>query len=63
MQSSQKTGVFYALAAYGFWGFAPIYFKWVGHVGAFEVVANRVLWSVILLFIIITLLKQWAKIV
>lgn len=42
-------GAYFATAAYVFWGFAPIYFKWVGHVDPLEIVAQRVVWSVILL--------------
>ncbi len=44
-----REGLVYGLAAYGAWGFAPIYFKAVTHVGALEVLAHRVLWSLLLL--------------
>lgn len=42
-------GAYFALAAYTFWGVAPIYFKWVGHVSAPEILIQRVIWSVVLL--------------
>lgn len=38
-------GFLYALAAYLFWGFLPLYMKALGHLPAVEVVAHRVIWS------------------
>jgi chloramphenicol-sensitive protein RarD len=35
-----------ALAAYLFWGLAPIYFKLIQAVPALEIIAHRILWSV-----------------
>ncbi|MCL4147149.1 UNVERIFIED_CONTAM: hypothetical protein GTU68_021964, partial [Idotea baltica] len=34
------------MAAYGLWGFLPLYMKALAHIPAVEVVAHRVLWSV-----------------
>lgn len=42
-------GAGFALAAYTFWGIAPIYFKWVSHVSPYEIVSQRVVWSIVLL--------------
>ncbi|MEC7642250.1 MAG: EamA family transporter RarD [Pseudomonadota bacterium] len=53
-----RQGVFFALAAYSFWGFAPIYFKSVQQVPAFEILAHRIIWAFILVFIIIVGLKR-----
>ena len=44
--SAERTGVTAALAAYIFWGLAPIYFKWIGQVDALEIIAHRILWSI-----------------
>ncbi|MHB0972190.1 MAG: EamA family transporter RarD [Thermoanaerobaculia bacterium] len=52
-------GIGYALAAYGFWGLVPIYFKAVGHVPSLEVLAHRVIWSVVLLAIWTQLRGTW----
>ena len=43
---SERTGVAAALAAYIFWGLAPIYFKWIETVEPLEIIAHRILWSV-----------------
>ena len=44
-----RVGVTYGLGAYIWWGAVPVYFKAVAHVNAFEVLAHRVIWSVVLL--------------
>jgi chloramphenicol-sensitive protein RarD len=49
----------YALAAYGFWGLAPIYFVWVGFALPVEILAHRIVWSIPLLALLITLNRQW----
>ena len=48
-ETRARIGVGYGLAAYVWWGAVPIYFKAVAHVSAFEVLAHRVIWSVVLL--------------
>ncbi len=52
-RDSTKIGVLYGLAAYLAWGLCPIYFKAVAHVPAQEVLAHRVVWSVVLLVILL----------
>lgn len=52
-QAEQRQGIYYALAAYGLWGLAPIYFKAVAEVSPLEVLAHRILWSVLLLAILL----------
>ncbi len=51
MSSDQETrlGLFAGLGAFCIWGLAPLYFKLLGHVGPDEIIAHRVLWSVVLL--------------
>lgn len=39
-------GMAFAVAAYGLWGFLPLYLKLLDHVDPVEVVAHRILWSV-----------------
>ena len=46
---SGRTGVLYGLSAYVFWGFVPVYFKAVGRASPLEVLAHRVVWSLLLL--------------
>ena len=50
-QKLDRAGVIAALAAFGFWGLVPIYYKGLQTVSAWEVLAHRVIWSVPLLAI------------
>ena len=54
MTESQR-GVVLALIAGLVWGLAPLYFRWVGAASALEIVLHRVLWSVPMLAIAMTL--------
>lgn len=47
------------MAAFGWWGLAPIYFKAVSTVPALEVVAHRVVWSAALLVVIVVMRQGW----
>ena len=58
-----SVGAAYALAAFGFWGANPIYFKAVDHVPALEVLAHRVVWSVLLLALLVGLGRRWRVVV
>ena len=44
--NAERTGVTAALAAYIFWGLAPIYFKFIQQVAPLEIIAHRILWSI-----------------
>ena len=53
-------GAYFATAAFLFWGVVPIYFKWIDHVSPLEIVSHRVIWSVVLLAIIVSVTRSWA---
>jgi chloramphenicol-sensitive protein RarD len=46
--SAQRDGIVAALTAYLIWGLVPIFFKQLGHVPALEIIAHRVVWSLLL---------------
>ncbi len=50
------------LGAYALWGVLPLYFKALIHVGATEIVAHRILWSLIFLGALATLWRRWTGI-
>ena len=54
-------GLPFALGAYVIWGFVPVYFKLLSHVPPIEVVAQRILWSIPLLMVIMYFRKQTAE--
>ncbi len=51
-------GALFALAAYLAWGLLPIYLKWLYEVSAWEILAQRVVWSVVLLLGLLTVTGQ-----
>lgn len=51
-------GLTEALGAYGIWGFLPLYFKLMAHVSPWEVVGQRVVWSVGLVLIMLAFRKR-----
>lgn len=50
-QKLDRGGVTAALSAFVFWGLVPIYYKGLQDVGAWEVLAHRVAWSIPLLLL------------
>lgn len=56
--SHVRTGMLYAVAAYGLWGLVPLYFRSLESEPQ-EIVAHRVLWSALLLGILLTLFRRW----
>lgn len=57
MQTSSRSGIFYALTAFTLWAIAPIYFKEMSFVPATEILAHRVIWSCILVLVLIVILR------
>jgi chloramphenicol-sensitive protein RarD len=56
--SEQWVGVAAAAGAYILWGFLPIYWKLLGNVTAGEILAHRIVWSVVFMVIILALLGK-----
>ncbi|MEP7349668.1 MAG: EamA family transporter RarD [Sphingorhabdus sp.] len=59
-ERTQPSGLPHAIAAYLAWGVVPVYFKLLGNVPPVEIVAQRILWSVPLLLVIMFFRKQLA---
>ncbi len=60
--AEHRRGLLFALAAFGFWGLIPIYFKAVGSVPPLEILAHRVVWSVPLVALLIPLFGSWGSV-
>ena len=60
--SRARAGLFYGLAAYGLWGVMPIYFKWLNAVPSVDIVAHRIVWSLVALAILATLAGAWDQV-
>ncbi len=56
--SRYRTGLLYGLGAYLLWGLLPLYWKLVEKAGAFEILAHRGIWSLVLCLFLLALRKQ-----
>jgi chloramphenicol-sensitive protein RarD len=52
-------GILFGVGAYGLWGLLPLYFFVLQPAGAVEIVANRVVWSLIFCALLITVTRSW----
>jgi chloramphenicol-sensitive protein RarD len=52
-------GVLFGIGAYGLWGLLPLYFFVLQPAGAVEIVANRVVWSLLFCTLLITVTRSW----
>jgi chloramphenicol-sensitive protein RarD len=53
-------GVLYAAGAYFLWGLFPLYFKALQHVAATEVLAHRIVWSLVVVLALLALKGAWS---
>jgi len=58
--ATSTAGLLFGLAAYGYWGLQPLYFKLVRQVPPAELVAHRTVWCAVLLTVVITVLRRWS---
>lgn len=56
-----KNGVIYGLLSYFLWGILPIYWSSIKGVDAFEILANRIVWALIFMIIVLLVLGKWGK--
>ncbi len=61
-ERAARAGVIYGLSAYTTWGLVPVYFKAVANVPAAEVLAHRIVWTLVLLVVVMTLGRRWKEI-
>ncbi len=54
-----RRDISYAIGAYACWGLIPIYWRWLRHVSATELIAHRIGWSFLLLLAVMLLTGQW----
>ncbi|MBX5318839.1 MULTISPECIES: EamA family transporter RarD [Staphylococcus] len=53
MASEYKKGIFFALGAYVLWGILPMYWELINHIGAFEILAFRIIFSMIFMILVL----------
>lgn len=57
-----RKGLLLGLGAYLLWGVLPLYFKAIAHVDPMEIVAHRIVWSLIFLAALAALWRRWPAI-
>ncbi len=58
--SENRLGQLYAIIAFLFWGLTPIYYKQISTVEPLEILAHRVIWSVVVLLILLQITNQFS---
>ena len=56
--SEQRRGLLLGIAAYGLWGGFPLYWPLLEPAGALEILAHRVLWSMVTIGLLVVLLRR-----
>jgi len=58
----QQRGVAYGVAAYALWGLFPLFWPLLRPAGDVEVLAHRVLWSLVLLLVVLQVTRGWGAV-
>ena len=62
MGQADAKGLAGGFLAYVLWGFFPLYFHLLNQSGAVEIVAHRIVWSLVFCVIGVTLIRGWGKV-
>ncbi|MEV1288299.1 EamA family transporter RarD [Micromonospora sp. NPDC049679] len=57
--SELRRGYLYGLAAYVVWGFFPLYIRLLRPAGSVEILAHRVVWSVVFVALVLAVARNW----
>ena len=57
-----RAGLAFGLLAYGLWGVLPIYFKQLAQVPAVDIVAHRIVWSLLFLAALLAFTRGWSEV-
>lgn len=59
-RNETTAGILFGFGAYGLWGLLPLYFIILQPAGAVEIVANRVVWSLLFCALLTTATRAWS---
>ena len=57
-----RAGLVFGLLAYGLWGVLPIYFKQLAAVSPLDIVAHRIVWSLLFLAVLLAIIRGWGQV-
>ena len=58
----RRSGLAFGLGAYALWGLFPLYFPLLEPAGGLEIVAHRVVWSLLFIALLLTVLQAWRRV-
>ncbi|WP_034267645.1 EamA family transporter RarD [Actinospica robiniae] len=58
--TEQRRGLIYGIAAYALWGLFPLYWPLLKPAGALEILASRMIWSLVAVAVLLAARKHWS---
>ena len=58
----RRPGLAFGLGAYALWGLFPLYFPLLEPAGGLEIVAHRVIWSLLFVALLLTVIRAWGRV-
>lgn len=55
-----RQGLGYGVAAYGLWGLFPLYWPLLKPAGAVEILAHRIMWSLVAVVVVLAVARNWS---
>ncbi|MEU6216671.1 EamA family transporter RarD [Streptomyces sp. NPDC047022] len=59
-KSERRTGLLNGFAAYGMWGLVPLFWPLLKPAGAIEILAHRMVWSLVVVGVALLVMRRWA---
>ncbi|MGW3494203.1 EamA family transporter RarD [Streptomyces sp. NPDC001020] len=59
-KGERRTGLLNGFAAYGMWGLVPLFWPLLKPAGAVEILAHRMVWSLVLVALALLVMRRWA---
>ncbi|MGC0330169.1 chloramphenicol-sensitive protein RarD [Streptomyces sp. SAI-170] len=59
-KGEQRIGLLNGFAAYGMWGLVPLFWPLLKPAGAVEILAHRMVWSLVLVAAVLLVVRRWA---
>ncbi|MFF5026898.1 EamA family transporter RarD [Streptomyces collinus] len=59
-KGEHRTGLLNGFAAYGMWGLVPLFWPLLKPAGAMEILAHRMVWSLVFVIAALVLVRRWA---
>ncbi|WP_409251640.1 EamA family transporter RarD [Bacillus sp. SCS-153A] len=59
IKTEEQAGILYTAFSYFLWGILPIYWKFLDHVPADEILANRIFWSFWFMIVVLIFIKKF----